>query len=77
MNTPTTRFAKIGGAGKFSGLKDAVERGVVSMLDKFPGICYNRLWTYCLLGGGDMGKMVIEVPEELTELGKAMAQKLA
>ena len=24
---------------------------VVSILDKFPGICYNRLWTYCLLGG--------------------------
>ena len=22
--------------------------GVVSMLDKFPGICYNRLWTYWL-----------------------------
>ncbi len=22
--------------------------GVVSMLDKFPGICYNRLWTDCL-----------------------------
>jgi len=51
--------------------------GVVSILDKFPGICYNRLWTYCLLGGGDMGRMVIEVPEELTELGKAMAEQLA
>src|SRR5258708_6525367 len=52
-------------------------KGVVSILDKFPGICYNRLWTYCLLGGGDMGRMVIEVPEELTELGKAMAEQLA
>ena len=52
-------------------------KGVVSILDKFPGICYNRLWTCCLLGGGDMGRMVIEVPEELTELGKAMAEQLA
>src|SRR5207249_69386 len=41
----------------------AIVWGVVSILDKFPGICYNRLWTYCLLGGGDMGRMVIEVPE--------------
>jgi hypothetical protein len=30
--------------------------GVVSMLDKFPCICYNRLWTYCLLGGSRHGK---------------------
>src|SRR5258708_5535058 len=28
-----------------------VAERVVSILDKFPGICYNRLWTYCLLGG--------------------------
>ena len=50
---------------------------MVSILDKFPGICYNGLWKYCLLRGGDMGRMVIEVPEELTELGKAMAEQLA
>jgi hypothetical protein len=31
-------------------------KGVVSMLDKFPCICYNRLWTYCLLGGSRHGK---------------------
>src|SRR5438067_8746734 len=34
----------------------AVCEGVVSMLDKFPGICYNRLWPYCLLGGRKHGK---------------------
>jgi hypothetical protein len=33
-----------------------LETGVVSMLDKFPCICYNRLWTYCLLGGSRHGK---------------------
>jgi hypothetical protein len=50
---------------------------VVSILEKFPGICYNRLWIYCLVRGGDMERMVIEVPEELTELGTATAEQLA
>src|SRR6266498_3441677 len=40
-------------------------------------MCSNSLPDCDLMAGGVMSKMVIEVPEEFTEVGKAMAEHLA
>src|SRR5438128_1988708 len=52
-------------------------KGVALILDISRWMCLNSLPDSDLMAGGVMPKMVIEVPEEFTEVGRAMAEHLA
>src|SRR5438034_2930342 len=54
-----------------------IPAGVALILDISRWMCLNSLPDCDLMAGGVMPKMVIEVPEEFTEVGRAMAEHLA